>query len=1637
MKKVTGKFFLILLTALTLGLSSCGLQQPNQPEGPSETEVALQTAKDNAKAQVDAWDLSVYRDAEKATLQLAIATFRSELDASTTEAEVAAALQKLLDVKNGLKTAAQYEAEEAEAARVELEGKKTAAKTELEGYPVATDYDEEHWTQVQAAINEGKGAIDDATSIAGVNAALAEAKAAIDKIKKKPTADELALMAAKEEAKQTVNAWNVNLYRDAEKASLEAAIATFNTELEAATTVSEVTNALNKVIAVKNGLKTASAYEEEEAAARALALAKTNAKAALDGYATEDDYLPTEWAQVQAMITAGKASIDAATDTAAVNTALLNAKTAIDNIGKKPVVPAEVTILETLAGLSNFTVETHTEDNQTKMHYISTMKFTGSKFSASSTGEGEQEFAYSYLLTQMHLTDIEAAKVAFNANVKQMEAYYDNIYKYDVTYDDANEKVILKTTYIAPYATYADYNQEAKQFYFFLYNTDTKEAEEYRYMLEQEASVIQGSYFALNAKVLSKLVTAENYDSETDSYKLQENATIYMVVGDELSSLKARNFEFKFENNMPKEFTFEGMNGFGGKYETMRNVFSSFGTTVVDVPQVTLSECDHKYCEVCHEDLGARGHRDYCCHCHKYLGDIENHNYDSKYHVCKECLHIDAKEQYINENYFTLDGVPYATFMKTADNQIIMDGNFSEIGDHNGIINGYDFRMQYVIEEETNRVALIKYGANEKLEGETCLYAQPNEIRVYSFDFKDLVAELAERYSAENIYTTSYEYNEQTEKYETVINYDKPNYYNVIYVLYTGFYNKDLTEFDYFEENATKLSEDTFISLYFAHNLNSKTDTTDPCHPIEYRQCALCDGYVDYPDYAEAHDWSGEYKVVATPSGYEGNIFIERECGRCHEKQVIYASAKSLANHDSEYVNATYFTGKNKGASTTMEIPHIYGEDHICALCGAKEVEGISINSEYIKASYENDYESVDIPEITVNYKDGSQEVVPSRNENSDNNYRLYLVNGEDKKEIYDGFQVHAEEMIGECKLVVDFDGFEVSYDVTITAYQEELYNIEYRGSNQTPFVNQNFDMIFAFYGKLDKAEIEFYDEDGNKLENINVVEESIDQENGFYIATVNSSYQGFVYAEITGYGPHNSIRNESAHFPICELVNVDPIDKNELVFDHIRGKNDLNVKIGNYSYRTKEGEDPVMDMLSLDEFIDYEEIDKLDDGENIINIDVYGTALEITVNVKSVESVEAILVGENANKTEYAYEDKSIETPVQVLVTYSDDSFEVVNADSVYLTDPNEEEPDDPWMPRPDYDICWSHSGTWTVNYSYLGEGGSYDITVAERIPVGVTGVNISGAGKVLVGEEYRYDLGLEPDNCSLSEDIVSVEWTTTTPELISIDEREGGCHVSALALGEADLTVTVVDFDGHEETKTITIKVVNTLFPTEEYEAYFGEGYVAPELNCTALWMVEEQTDYLRVIGNFPDLIKQLESLNWDLMTDENDEVCGAISPDNKMILNIMADYGDDDYQLVFMSKLVNDNLVDMHTVQEFTYGFLNDKGIGYNDAYMTVVGENCDVRAMIIVLEVPGDIEPDQISNYEEFLAGLVGGLEITGAVQDEQYKYTTDSAIGYQYIYNNLEICVYVQYQNDNSIVAYYIYSYVMPNCQVNP
>ncbi len=207
----------------------------------------------------------------------------------------------------------------------------TAAKAELSAYVDKNNYYETEQAEVEAAVTAGNGAIEAAESKTEVDNAVAEAKAAIDKVATKSEKLAEAKAVALKAIEEAVAALSSADYSDANWKAITDKAAEAKADIEAVT----VDN-IAQIDVIKTDALTA--IDEVKTIAEELEAYKTEKKNALDGILSalvEADYYAAEWSDIQGYVTSGKTAIDEAADTAAVDKAIADAEAAINAVEKK------------------------------------------------------------------------------------------------------------------------------------------------------------------------------------------------------------------------------------------------------------------------------------------------------------------------------------------------------------------------------------------------------------------------------------------------------------------------------------------------------------------------------------------------------------------------------------------------------------------------------------------------------------------------------------------------------------------------------------------------------------------------------------------------------------------------------------------------------------------------------------------------------------------------------------------------------------------------------------------------------------------------------------------------------------------------------------------------------------------------------------------------------------------------------------------------------------------------------------------------------------------------------------------------------------------------------------------------------
>ena len=176
----------LLVVAFMVGaaaMTSCGQTNPSDSPSQPSTSVSESTAsqldayKANAKTEVENYkSADDYRDAEKTQLATLVNNAKSAIDAANDTASVDTAVNAFKAAADALKTAAQYEEEEAQALLEAIAN----AKTEIETYVDPINYRTAEANMIYDLIDEYEAKVDEADSIASVESLVAQFKAAVD-----------------------------------------------------------------------------------------------------------------------------------------------------------------------------------------------------------------------------------------------------------------------------------------------------------------------------------------------------------------------------------------------------------------------------------------------------------------------------------------------------------------------------------------------------------------------------------------------------------------------------------------------------------------------------------------------------------------------------------------------------------------------------------------------------------------------------------------------------------------------------------------------------------------------------------------------------------------------------------------------------------------------------------------------------------------------------------------------------------------------------------------------------------------------------------------------------------------------------------------------------------------------------------------------------------------------------------------------------------------------------------------------------------------------------------------------------------------------------------------------------------------
>lgn len=307
----------------------------------AEENAALAKVKADAKAELARYkNMSDYREQQQAELKALIESGNSSIDEAADAEEVTRALADAKAAMDSVRTSAQVAEDEAQQAQAAFEKAKSDAVTELENYKNASDYRYTQRKELSEQIGAGKANIEAAENIAAVERALANAKSAIDRIKTSAQLDEeeslaveVALANAKINAKASLESYRqISDYRYAERKLFKNYLEQGIKNIDSAISISRVDAALKDAQCSIDQLKTNLELdaEEEAAAQKRLADARTAAIAELESYADTSELTEEQQQGIADCITAGIESINASYSRFSVEKALAKAKVQID-----------------------------------------------------------------------------------------------------------------------------------------------------------------------------------------------------------------------------------------------------------------------------------------------------------------------------------------------------------------------------------------------------------------------------------------------------------------------------------------------------------------------------------------------------------------------------------------------------------------------------------------------------------------------------------------------------------------------------------------------------------------------------------------------------------------------------------------------------------------------------------------------------------------------------------------------------------------------------------------------------------------------------------------------------------------------------------------------------------------------------------------------------------------------------------------------------------------------------------------------------------------------------------------------------------------------------------------------------------
>ena len=275
-----------------------------------------------AKEEIAAYKADKFRAEEEAQRLAIVAEAQAAFEACESEEALANLLAGAKADVDELKTAAQYADEE-------LAEVKASAREEIANYLALENYYANEQAEIALAIEAGNQAIAEATSEETIAQAVANAKAELDEIL---TKEEVVA-----QIKAELNAYKAeDVFRAEEQADRDAIVAEALASLEGLTDLAEINAIVEGAYEAIDELTTNDEYIEAE-----LAEAKLAAKAEIEAYLADGDYIPSQERFRQEAVADALEAIAEAKTVEEIAEAVEEAKAYIDQIA------ASVTVVDT------------------------------------------------------------------------------------------------------------------------------------------------------------------------------------------------------------------------------------------------------------------------------------------------------------------------------------------------------------------------------------------------------------------------------------------------------------------------------------------------------------------------------------------------------------------------------------------------------------------------------------------------------------------------------------------------------------------------------------------------------------------------------------------------------------------------------------------------------------------------------------------------------------------------------------------------------------------------------------------------------------------------------------------------------------------------------------------------------------------------------------------------------------------------------------------------------------------------------------------------------------------------------------------------------------------------------------------